>query len=229
MILLPDNSKRAKNVLISFYVLAFLQIIVLASDFLQYLLLQKYKEGNFNEVDASANDLRQQIVVITHLVMFIICIVLFILWFRRAYNNLNLSGKANTKYTEGWAAGAWFVPFLNLGRPYLIMQEIWEKTQEATEGLLNYYRSNIVGWWWTLWIISNVTTNVTSKIFTGSSIDDLYNATIADFICNIFELGALVLIIIIVKRVAEFEKNLQQSLLNETEVEGEDKLNLIVG
>jgi Domain of unknown function (DUF4328) len=216
-------------VLISFYVLAFLQIIVLASNFLQYLLLQKYKEGNFNEVDASANDLRQQIVVIIHLVMFIVCIVLFILWFRRAYNNLNLSGKANTKYTEGWAAGAWFVPFLNLGRPYLIMQEIWEKTQEATEGLLNYYRSNIVGWWWTLWIISNVTTNVTSKIFTGSSIDDLYNATIADFICNIFELGALVLIIIIVKSVAEFEKNLQQSLLNETEVEGEDKLNLIVG
>jgi hypothetical protein len=145
MILLPDNSQRAKNVLISFYVLFFIQILVLVSDFLQYLLLLKYKEGNFDQAEATTNDLRQQIVVVTHLLMFIVCIVLFILWFRRAYNNLNIHGKAYTKYAEGWAAGAWFVPFLNLGRPYLIMQEIWEKTQEATEGLLNYYKNLLCG------------------------------------------------------------------------------------
>jgi Domain of unknown function (DUF4328) len=229
MILLPDNSKRAKNVLVSFYVLFCIQILVLVSGFLQYLLLLQYKAGDFNQADAATNDLRQRIILITHLLMFIVCIVLFILWSRRAYNNLNLSGKASTKYAEGWAAGAWFVPFLNLGRPYLIIQEIWEKTQDATEGLLNYYRSNIVGWWWASWIFYNVATNLTTNIFKGNSIDDLYNATIADFICNVFELGALVLIIIIVKRIAEFEKNLQQSLLNEIDNEGEDKLNLIIG
>jgi hypothetical protein len=228
MILLPDNSKRAKNLIIAFYVLGILQILSLASDFMQYLLLLKMKTGNYVESAAEANDMRQRIIIYVHLAAYILCIVLFIMWFRRAYNNLNLSGKAYTKYGEGWAAGAWFTPFLNLGRPYLIMQEIWEKTQEATEGLINYYRSNIVGWWWALWIIYNVATNISNKLFKGNTIDDLYDSTIANFICNIFELAALILIIIIVKKTAEFENNLQQSLLNEIEPESEDKLNFII-
>jgi Domain of unknown function (DUF4328) len=228
MILLPDNSQRAKNLLIGFYILGILQILSLASDFMQYLLLLKMKAGNYEESAAEANDLRQKIIIYGHLVVYILCIVLFILWFRRAYNNLNLSEKAYTKYGEGWAAGAWFVPFLNFGRPYLIMQEIWEKTQEATEGLVYNYRSTIVGWWWASWIIYNICTNVSNRIFIGNTIDDLYSSTMASIVCNILELAALVLIIIVVKKVAVFEKNLQQSLLNEIEPEGEDKLNFII-
>jgi Domain of unknown function (DUF4328) len=228
MILLPDNSQRGKNTIIAFYLLYILQIFGLVSGFMQYLLLVKAKKGAFVQQEAEANDLRQQIVIYTHLAMYIVCIVLFIMWFRRAYNNLNVSDKARSQYAEGWAAGAWFVPFLNLGRPYLIMQEIWEKTQQATNGLINYLSSSIVGWWWALWIIFNVCSNIINKVFTGNSIDDLLNNTIANLGCDVIELGALTLIIVIVKKVMVFEANLQQSLLVEEETEGEDKLNFIL-
>lgn len=229
MILLPDNAQRAKNSLIAFYILGATQIVSTVSTIFQYNLLQKILKGNYTADEAASNDLRQQIIAFFNAAMYIVCVVLFIMWFRRAYNNLNLSGREYTKFGEGWAAGAWFVPFLNLGRPYLIMKEIWEKTQQATENLISIKSNKIVGWWWVLWIIYNVGSYITLKLLSiGEEIDGLLKSTIAALVFNFFEMAALILLIIIIKNVAVFERNLQHSLLNEVDVDGEDKLNFIV-
>ncbi|MCY7292511.1 MAG: DUF4328 domain-containing protein [Ferruginibacter sp.] len=228
MILLPDNSQRSKNSLVAFYVMLAIQVAFMFSTFLQYLLLKRIQRGDYSQAEAEANDLRHQIIAYSNVAIYIVCIVLFIRWFRRAYNNLNLSGREYTKYGEGWASGAWFVPFLNLGRPYYIMLEIWEKTQSATENLITTKSGKIVGWWWALWIINNIGINVTNRLFKSGEIEDLITTTIASFIFNVIEMAALILLIIIIKNVAVFEQNLQHSLLNEVEPEGEDKLNFIV-
>ncbi len=228
MILLPDNTQRAKNSLIAFYVLGATQVASTISTFLQYNLLQKLIKGNYTQAEVAANDFRQQSIAFFNGAIYLICVVLFIMWFRRAYNNLSLSGREYTKYGEGWAAGAWFVPFLNLGRPYLIMQEIWEKTQRATENLISIKSNKIVGWWWVLWIIYNVGAYITLKIFDLADVNGLLKSTVAAFIFNFVEMATLILLIIIIKNVAVFEKNLQHSLLNEVDVDGEDKLNFIV-
>lgn len=204
------------------------QVAFMFSTLLQYLLLRRIQAGDYSQAEAEANDLRHQIIAYSNVAIYIVCIVLFIMWFRRAYNNLNLSGRENTKYAEGWASGAWFVPFLNLGRPYLIMLEIWEKTQRATENLISTKSGKIIGWWWTLWIINNIGTNVINRLFKSGEIEDLITTTIASFIFNVIEMASLILLIIIIKNVAVFEQNLQYSLLNEVEPEGEDKLNFIV-
>ncbi len=228
MILLPDNAQRAKNILIAFYIMLACEVAFMFSTFLQYNLLLRIKKGDYLQSEAEANDIRHQIIAYSNVAIYIVCIVLFILWFRRAYNNLNLSGRENTRYAEGWASGAWFVPFLNLGRPYLIMLEIWDKTQRATENLIITKGGKIIGWWWALWIINNFGTNITNRLFKSNSIEDLLTTTVASFIFNMVEMGSLILLIIIIKNVVVFEQNLQQSLLNEIEPEGEDKLNFIV-
>lgn len=228
MIVLPDNSQRAKNSLIAFYVLGFIQIAFMISAFLQYLLLKRMQNGDYTQQEATTNDIRHQIIAYANIAVYLICIVLFILWFRRAYNNLNLSNKANTKYAEGWAAGAWFVPFINLARPYFIMQEIWEKTQEATHNLITHKNGKIIGWWWIIWIINNIGTNFINRYFKETSVEELIISTSASIIFNFIELVALVLLIIIIKNVMVFEKNLHESLLEEEESESEDKLNFVI-
>ena len=228
MILLSDNSQRAKNSLIAFYVMAASQVAFLFSTFLQFNLLQRIMKGNYSQAEAEANDLRHQIIVYTNVAIYIVCIVLFIMWFRRAYYNLVLSGKVYTEFGEGWAAGAWFVPFINLVRPFTIMKEIWVKTQDATDNLVTHKKHSILGWWWALWIINNIGTNITSRFFKGSSLDDLLLATELSFVFNLIEMAALFLLVIIIKNVVVFEQNLQQSLLIEIEPESEDKLNFIV-
>ncbi len=228
MIVLPDNSQRGKNSLIAFYVLGFVQIAFMISALLQYALLKRMQNGNYTQEEATANDVRHQAIAYSNVAIYIVCIVLFIMWFRRAYNNLNLSGRAYTKYPEGWAAGAWFVPFLNLARPYFIMQEIWEKTQEATHNLIVSKPSKILGWWWVMWIINNLGTNFINRYFKERNVEELIISTVASLVFNFIELVALVLLIIIIKNIMIFEKNLQQSLLTEEESENEDKLNFVM-
>jgi hypothetical protein len=186
------------------------------------------QNGNYTQEEATANDVRHQTIAYANIAVYIVCMLFFILWFRRAYNNLNLSQQAYTKYAEGWAAGAWFVPFLNLVRPYFIMGEIWEKTQEATHNLISLKSSKIVGWWWVIWIINNIGTNFINRYFKESNVEELMTSTIASLIFSSIELIALVLLIVIMKNVMVFERNLQQSLLEDEQTESEDKLNFVM-
>ena len=228
MIVLPDNSQRAKNSLIAFYVLGFIQIAFMISAFLQYSLLKRMQSGNYTEEEAAINDTRHQTIAYANVAVYIVCMVLFIMWFRRAYNNLNLSQRAYTKHPEGWAAGAWFVPFLNLARPYFIMEEIWEKTQEATHNLISYKNGKIIGWWWVIWIINNIGTNFINRYFKETNVEELITSTLASLFFNIIEIISLLLLIIIMRNIMVFEKNLHNSLLEEEVSESEDKLNFVI-
>jgi predicted nucleic acid-binding Zn ribbon protein len=229
MILLPDNTQRNKNATVAFYVLGFIKIAAIVSSFLQAALLSRMEAGNYSEAEAESNDIRERIIAIANFAVLILCIVLFILWFRRAYNNLNRSGRTATQFDEGWAAGSWFVPFLNLGRPYQIMKEIWEKTQLATTNLLTYRKSDIVGWWWAIWILGNVASNIANRAERASSISELLTATYISVAADLIQLISIVLVVVMTKTTGRFEANLQESLLSDEQPvgEGEDHLNFI--
>ena len=53
MIVLPDNLQRAKNSLIAFYILGFIQIVFIISSLLQYSLLKRMQNGNYTAAEAA--------------------------------------------------------------------------------------------------------------------------------------------------------------------------------
>ncbi len=55
--------------------------------------------------------------------------VVFMMWMARAYYNLHRTGIQKIQFSAGWSIGAWFVPFMNLVRPYKIMKELWYRKQ----------------------------------------------------------------------------------------------------
>jgi hypothetical protein len=73
----------------------------------------------------------------------------FIPWFHRAYKNL-MTWHA-TRFRSGWAIGAWFVPFLNLVRPYQIAKEL-----ASNSGPKPTSPTNALPLWWALVIIGAV-------------------------------------------------------------------------
>lgn len=81
-------------------------------------------------------------------------IVLFIMWFRRAYHNLHKAQVTGLSYSEGWAAGAWFVPFLCWIWPYQIMQDIYTATPRAIGGEERRV-SPLLPVWWACWLIAS--------------------------------------------------------------------------
>lgn len=94
-----------------------------------------------------------------YFVITVIGIISFIRWFRRAYFNLHLK-VPSLQFGEGWAAGAWFIPLLNLIRPFRIMIEMERETDQLLKQSLpafvpenNMFR---IRWWWGLVVTSAV-------------------------------------------------------------------------
>lgn len=97
----------------------------------------------------------------------IACAVPFCIWFVRAYKNLLALGIYSLTFPAGWAAGGWFVPFLNLVRPYQIAKEIWLGSQRGTAIVDDVVRkgdARLVGLWWTLWLLGVISTQIGSKM-----------------------------------------------------------------
>jgi len=216
------NKERADIAIKLIWLVMLLEIISAISSFFQYKLLKEVNEGGFiSEQAANANDTREQIIAIVYLIVFIISGITFIQWFRRAYYNLSLRTKC--KHTEGWAAGAWFVPIISLFRPVQIMNELWDKTSKLISEKTNTPkapRTTMIGIWWTLWIISHfIGKYVTKSGLKAETVEEYINSTIGDMIISILGIPLAVVTVLIVRSYAKKEEKLaeiEKELLEET-------------
>jgi hypothetical protein len=104
--------------------------------------------------------------VVVSLVATLIGGIAFLAWFHRSYKNLPALGAARS-HSPGWAIGAWFVPCLNLWRPYGIAQEIWRGSCPMT-GSDDFPKSSpLVLVWWLSFVGAGVLTNVGMRMASG--------------------------------------------------------------
>jgi hypothetical protein len=70
------------------------------------------------------------------------------LWSHRSYRNLACLGANGLRWSPGWAAGGWFIPFGNLVICPSVIREIW-----AASG--SDHRPDPLVWlWWAYWLIA---------------------------------------------------------------------------
>lgn len=82
-------------------------------------------------------------------------VVAFLLWLHRAYYNLHQLPARQPRYAVGWVVGAWFVPVFNLVRPYRIVREVWQRTQQAATGHVAA-PATVLPWWWAALLLQAV-------------------------------------------------------------------------
>jgi hypothetical protein len=213
---LKPNDQRAKNAIVFIWVVLILDFVSFVSSCMQYDLLQTLANGGYVSPEAAeANDNREQIIGIFCLIAFIISAITFIMWFRRAY--FNLHQKADSLlYTEGWAAGSWFVPILNLYRPYRIMKELYVKTKELLEnrGLLVHinYSISYLGWWWALWIVDGFIGNFIFRYsFKAHTVNDYIVLTATQMIYSVLSILCALVTIKIIKDYSKIEPLLKET------------------
>ena len=207
---LKPNEKRAQNAIILIWIVLGLEVVSLISAYFQYELLQKIANGEtVSEAAAFANDTREQILSILYLIAYIASAITFILWFRRAY--FNLHQKINyLAYSEGWAVGSWFVPFINLYRPYQIMKEMFTETKELiTNKKENVFLSssiNLLGWWWALWIINGIIGQVTFRYsLHANELSEFITSTVMSMAGNILGIPLAIVTIKLIKTYSEMD------------------------
>ncbi|MEE2641242.1 MAG: DUF4328 domain-containing protein [Planctomycetota bacterium] len=106
---------------------ALVDLLSLGSSAMQWALLNQIKNGGeITEAAAQANDVREMLIGLVTLLVYLVTAIVFLVWFHRAYKNLPALGGRNLATTPGWATGSFFIPILNLFRPYQAVAEIWK-------------------------------------------------------------------------------------------------------
>ena len=102
-----------------------------------------------------ASDDRTMVMAGVFAVVFLVAVGFLIAWTNRVYRNLQSLGVQELRFTEGWAVGAWFVPFLNLVRPKQILNDVW-RASGPDGGDDDWHRRKVtplLHTWWGLWIL----------------------------------------------------------------------------
>lgn len=207
---LRRNDQRAKTAITLVWIVLAVEVISLISSLFQYNLLQTALiGGEISYEAATANDTREQIVGIVYILAFFASGVTFIMWFRRAYFNLHQL-VPHLSYSEGWAAGSWFIPILNLFRPYQIMKELFEETKALLKiRNLDYGESpssSKLGIWWTLWVVSNLIGQFILRASRkAETIDQLNTLTMVEIVGNIIGIPLALVTVNFIKEYSKVE------------------------
>ena len=205
---LKPNEQRSQNAILLIWIALAMNCISLVSSYFQYDLLQTAANGGeISAEDITSNDNREQAIGIIQLIIFVVSAITFIQWFRRAYFNLHLRVN-RLSHSEGWAAGCWFVPIVNLFRPYQIMKELFQATHFFLKRNEVHTREHFsmpsLSLWWTFWIIDRFVGQFVLKYsMKADTIEELTTSTIAQLISN--GIG-IVLAIITINIITEYSK-----------------------
>ncbi len=224
---LKPNTQNAKYAIVLIWVMLLIEIISLISGSMQYNLLESVSNGiEITPESANANDKREQLIGFIYIIAFLISAVTFIKWFQRAYSNLHLKVD-NLSSSENWPVYCWFIPILNLFRPFQIMEEMFTKTnvlliKNNTNKNINLSK-NIVKVWWGLWLLNNFIGQFFFRYsLKAETLNELTTATIIGMIANVMGIPLAIITVKMIKQYSKLEMLLPQ-IDNETETI-EDKL-----
>ena len=98
---------------------------------------------------------------------FLFSVIFFCIWLNRAAHNVRALGHSGFETSPGFAVGSFFIPFLNLWKPYQATQEIWQAshaTSTETSSWLSSPRSELIKGWWAAWVLSGIVGRVSWKV-----------------------------------------------------------------
>ncbi len=212
---LRPNEQRAKTAIILIWIVMSIETISFISDCFQCSLLCSAANGlGISPEDASANDARQGLIAILYGIVYIVSVITFIMWFRRAYFNLHIKVDSLTR-SEGWAAGCWFVPIASLWYPYQIMKELYIETENLLSKKIQFYtpqtKISTLGWWWTIWIINNLVAQFAFRYSRNADdLDELIISTLASIFSAILGIPLAIITVNIIKKYSKLEKQMAE-------------------
>jgi hypothetical protein len=130
----------------------------LASDFLD-------DPGSVTLSEANSADDRVEAVGLLGVGAVVITAIVWVVWFQRCYKNAQSMGALDLRFSSGWAAGAWFVPFLNLVRPKQIADDIWKATDPTLPLVPNREwivkpRPRLLDFWWGFFVAGSIISRI---------------------------------------------------------------------
>ncbi|MES2616990.1 MAG: DUF4328 domain-containing protein [Bacteroidota bacterium] len=185
-----------------------------------------YASGSMEDIaQIQSSAMLTLIQVIVNLGLYIAVIIAFLMWMRRAYYNLGT--RVDLDNTDGWVVGYWFIPILNLYKPYQLMKEMFTKTTDYLQTNSEVFNPKPFGGmlrgWWILWIITGLLGNISMRLPSDAP-SDLYLVFQLELIAAILSIPLTILIVIIIKRYSDMAYDMESVVFNKADEDLSDHL-----
>jgi hypothetical protein len=187
-----------------FVILAVLAVIGAMSSLAEAALLDRALQGyEITEDEAMANDLRQGVIAWIRVAAFLLTVVLFCVWVNRASKNAHALGAPGMRFTPGWSVGYFFIPIVNLFRPYQAIAEIYRASDPGRDpAAWQNAPAALIGIWWAVWLISNFASNIATRIMlTADTVEELHAAAIGASGTDLIEIPAAIFALVVVRSI----------------------------
>ncbi|MDG2245161.1 MAG: DUF4328 domain-containing protein [Flavobacteriales bacterium] len=154
LLTLRPNKSKAKMLLVTLWInFGFLFLTIMLHFFTYFTASRGYTGMDAHAELLSIYSVLFAVMAFFTAILTIIIIIFWIQWMRRAYFNLHQLKTLGLQFSEGWAAGGWFVPIAFFWIPVQIMMSIWTKTQDhvVKDKRLLENGSIVVIWWLLFW------------------------------------------------------------------------------
>ena len=181
----------------------------IAAGYLEHDIFVALRDGAFQSREealeaARVSDMRQQVVSVVHVVVTVVSGILILRWVHRANWNVRAMGES-LRFTPGWAVGWFFVPVMNIWRPYQVVKEIWVASFRAI-AMQGSAASGIVGLWWFLWLVYCTLGNVSFRVsMNAKDIPGLISANVLDLAVNLSAVPLCVVFLAMMGRIQEMQ------------------------
>lgn len=213
-----DNSLRAQMAIIAFLLLG---LAAAVSSFLYFEEAKIWREANStNEFAESRLDVLlniQGILALFQFTLIVLTIVFFLMWFRRAYANLARIGIDYLDHKESMAVWAFFIPIMNLYRPYQIAKETATEMNSLMDKLSGGSVKKIPIWiislWWGMFWFRNLLDNFALKAMNKDfTLSDKINAADMGCISDMFYVPATLVTVWMIHEFSKRESILFQKI-----------------
>jgi hypothetical protein len=117
---------------------------------------------------------------------FIVAAILVLRWIYRVNKNARLLAP-DKPMSPGWAVGWFFVPIMNLWKPFQGMNQSWRIATNPS-AWKTVPTPPVLRWWWGLWLLGNFLGNISFRIASGGK---TAGAIMGSDVVDIFGGGAL--------------------------------------
>lgn len=164
-----------------------------------------------DEADSHASVMVYGLAALANLGVVLIAAVCFILWFYRAYKNLDHITNLPRVYGDSWTAWGFIVPILSLYRPYAIMDEIRDRTeyrwdeQPGNFGDLQRPEAR-VKLWWALYLAKVLVESFTARLgWNATTAQETLASVNAEMFGTVLELVAVAPAVMIVQSITALQ------------------------
>ena len=193
---------RAKWVYVAFALYVVAALLNISATFQEIELLQRI-DVDWRDVSPAEADASDARVLTTGLLSFtalVAAVTTFCFWIHRANRNLPVLTHHFIRFSPGWSIGWFFIPIMNLFRPYQVMDEIYRQSHPRQAG------SPLIGVWWGLWLAGGFAGQAALRaLFEDSDVATLIARDWLTITSDIVLIIAAIVVIVLIHRITSWQ------------------------